>query len=120
MRILICGDRNWNDVDFIFKQLKTMPSDTIVIEGEARGADKQSAIAAELCGMKIERYPAKWSEYGRAAGPIRNKEMLNAKPNIVWAFHDDLENSKGTANMMAQATTAGISTIHFAHTLSAT
>jgi hypothetical protein len=88
--------------------------------GKERGADQQSAIAAELCGMKIERYPAKWSEYGRAAGPIRNKEMLNAKPNIVWAFHDDLENSKGTANMMAQATTAGISTIHFAHTLSAT
>ena len=46
-------------------------------------------------------FPADWKKYGRAAGPIRNKQMLNeGKPDLVLAFHTNIENSKGTKSMI--------------------
>lgn len=44
--------------------------------------------------------------------PIRNKQMLDeGKPDLVLAFHTDIENSKGTKNMIYQAKKRGIKVI---------
>lgn len=52
---------------------------------------------------------AEWDKYGRAAGPIRNKQMLlyvlEAKP-LVIAFWDGI--SRGTKNMVSQAEKADV------------
>jgi len=46
-------------------------------------------------------FPARWDLYGRAAGPLRNSQMLKeGKPNLVIAFHDNLDSSKGTKDMV--------------------
>lgn len=56
-----------------------------------------------------ERYPADWEKHGKAAGPIRNQQMLTeGKPDIVVAFSDNLSNSKGTADMCRRAHKAGL------------
>ncbi len=47
---------------------------------------------------------AKWETYGKAAGPIRNREMLLNLPALVVAF----PGGKGTADMVRQAERAGI------------
>lgn len=81
----------------------------VVIEGEALGADTLAREAAEYFGIEVERYPANWTLYGRAAGPIRNNQMLTeGKPDLVVAFHHDIEHSKGTKNMVKQAKALGI------------
>ena len=52
--------------------------------------------------------PADWKKHGRAAGPIRNRAMLDyAKKEtpVVAAFWDG--KSKGTGNMLKQAKAAG-------------
>jgi hypothetical protein len=113
MRVLVCGDRNWNDQRLIegwLDRLYTMhPEGVDVIEGGAAGADSLAHQAAMGLGIECKSYPANWAKYGRAAGPIRNKWMLVAgKPDLVLAFHDDLENSKGTKNMIEQAKKAGV------------
>jgi hypothetical protein len=65
-------------------------------------------IAGEL-GCLVQPYPADWEKYGKAAGSIRNSEMLTkGKPHGVLAFHNDLVNSKGTKNMVVQSLKAGI------------
>ena len=111
MRVLICGDRNWSDFDTIFQYLSKLPKDTVVIEGEARGADSMAREAARLLGLRVEPYPADWEKHGRAAGPIRNKEMLlKGRPDLVVAFHENIATSKGTKNMVDQALKAGIKT----------
>ncbi len=111
MKILICGDRNWNNSELIRNFLLTLSKDTIIIEGEANGADKIAREEAEKIGMKVERYPAEWEKYGRAAGPIRNTEMrVKGKPDKVVAFHNDIFKSKGTKNMIEQAKKFGILT----------
>ena len=103
-RILICGDRNWKDVETIENFVKSLPPKTVIIHGDCRGADSIADKAAKEHGLTVETFSAKWEKYGRAAGPIRNRRMIiEGKPDRVVAFHDDLSKSKGTANMIKQA-----------------
>lgn len=103
MRVLVCGDRDWTDYGVIMKRLSAFHDDTIVVVGAARGADTLGEEVADQLGFAIERYPAQWGKYGRSAGPIRNRVMLDTKPDLVIAFHDDLENSKGTKDCVIEA-----------------
>jgi len=111
-RILICGDRNWSDQQMIIETLSQLGRVCIiecVIEGEARGADTMARIAAETLGIYVLKFPANWGKYGRAAGPIRNQQMLDeGKPTLVLAFHNDIEHSRGTKNMVEKALKANI------------
>lgn len=109
MKILICGDRNWSNIKIIDEYIKTLPKDTVIIEGGCRGADAIAGFLAKKCGLKVEVYPANWTKYGKSAGPIRNREMLNkGKPDLVVAFHDDIDSSKGTKNMVWLAIEKGV------------
>jgi hypothetical protein len=103
MRILFCGDRHWTNYKSICDVMADLNPDA-VIEGEAPGADSLARDAAEYFGIPVLPFHADWGQYGRAAGPIRNKQMLDeGKPDMVVAFHNDIQNSKGTLNMVKQA-----------------
>ena len=109
MRILICGDRNYRDAKQIYKWMGILPKDTVIIEGEAKGADTIAWVCADILGLEYIPYPADWNLHHKAAGPIRNKQMLEeGKPDFVVWFHKDIANSKGTANMIKIAEAAGI------------
>lgn len=87
-----------------------------VIEGESRGADQLAREVAESEGIPVLPFPAQWSKYDRAAGPIRNQRMLEeGKPDFVIVFHDDLEHSKGTKDMVQRAIKAGLQVLHYWH-----
>ena len=76
MRVLICGDRNWTDYRAIEEYVESLPPNSVVIEGECRGADVMARTAALKYGHRVLRFPAEWGRYGKAAGPIRTKQML--------------------------------------------
>lgn len=112
MRLLVCGDRNWTDKGPIEAYLSTFtPGTTVVIHGGARGADTIAGEVATQMGMAVEQYPADWAQYGRAAGPVRNRQMLNSQIDLVVWFHRDIASSRGTRNMIAQAGQAGINAV---------
>ena len=117
MKVLVCGDRNWVDGDIILSWLCKLQDQgfDILIEGEARGADTLARIEAEKLGMNIICCPADWNKYGKAAGMIRNGEMLAQHPDLVLAFHDDIDNSKGTKDMVKRSKAKGIETIVVSH-----
>lgn len=54
-------------------------------------------IAREF-GWDVEEYPADWSR-GRIAGPLRNGQMLDTKPDYVVA----IGYGRGTADCVNQA-----------------
>jgi YspA, cpYpsA-related SLOG family len=116
MRILVCGGRNFDNSSLMSKTLKKYfngPGD-VLIHGCAKGADQLAEdvilfIYGSLGTIPgIERYPAEWSKYGKSAGPIRNKKMLDeGKPDLVIAF----PGNRGTANMVQQAKDAGVKVV---------
>ena len=109
MRVLVCGDRHWTNEEVIRRELRSLTAPSVVIHGCARGADTIAGRVAKELGVTVEEYPAQWSLHGRAAGPIRNRQMLEqGKPDLVLAFHGDLAKSKGTKNMIEQASKAGV------------
>ena len=123
MRVLVTGDRNWEDkllVSTVLRGFQTISEDFHdevfhVIEGGARGADE---AAREWCesrsGVECITVEADWEKYGSAAGPWRNLKMLDEHdPEFVLAFHDDLESSKGTAHCVKKAVERGLVVYRF-------
>lgn len=116
MRLLISGSRHFNDYDFFSKKILEHYHDTsrrsgshrisCIISGGARGVDKMAERFAREQGIPIEVYPADWEQHGRAAGPIRNAQMLReGRVGEVVGFL--ASNSRGTKNMIEQAIKAG-------------
>lgn len=116
MRVLVCGDRNWVDSvrdpwGIVMRELSRFPQGTVVIHGDCRGADKIAGHTAKTLGFDVLAFPADWNTHGRAAGPIRNRQMLKeGKPDMVLAFHTNIATSKGTRDMLKAAEGAGIET----------
>ena len=48
----------------------------LLLHGGARGADAAIGAAAQQLGWSSLVMPAQWQRHGRAAGPIRNRELL--------------------------------------------
>jgi hypothetical protein len=108
MLVLVCGDRNWKNRDKILARLYELEGDVTVIHGACRGADNLAGEVAISLGYKVRRFPADWDKHGVAAGPIRNREMLDQQPHLVIAFHSNLSSSRGTADTVAEARRRGI------------
>jgi len=104
MRAIVCGGRDFDDVDLAYATLDRLrPS--VVISGGARGADSIGEMWAHERGVHVERFPADWYKHGRSAGPIRNEQMLKeGKPDMVIAF----PGGRGTAHMVKIAREAGV------------
>ena len=110
MKILITGGRDYTNIDKIREVLSEYRNEKVTfIHGAARGADTLGGIVAKELGFEIKIFPAEWDKYGRAAGVKRNITMLDEKPDIVLAFHEDLSKSKGTKHCVNNATKRGIS-----------
>lgn len=102
-KILVTGDRNWTNYERIYtilQQLIQYYGRYTVISGECKGVDLLAKTACQQLNLEYIGYAADWNLYGKAAGPLRNKQMLNEKPQLVLAFHNNIINSKGTKHML--------------------
>ena len=104
-RVIVCGTRKWRDRDRITDRLFDLPP-SIIVHGNAAGADRIAAQEAQKLGLLVEAHPANWELHGKAAGPIRNKEMADAGAELCIAFWDG--ESRGTLDMMCRAHAAKI------------
>lgn len=124
MRILVTGSRDWNDLGTIAFALgdavtgRDTESITVIHGGYPGGADRIAGELASSVGFVVEIHEANWRANGKAAGFIRNQEMVDAGANICLAFlmpckksgcrkpqpHD----SHGAADCVKRARAAGI------------
>lgn len=109
-RIVVAGCRDFCDydtakeyIDLCLCELEEN-STFIFVSGACRGADMLGERYAKEHGFEIERYPANWDLYGRAAGPLRNRKMAEAS-DLVICFWDG--KSRGTRTMIQYAEQLG-------------
>jgi hypothetical protein len=105
-RVLVCGSRDWQDIHAIRMRLVKLPPSSEILHGDAPGADTIAKWLAEDFGFTVRAFPADWKTHDKAAGPIRNRLMLDENPDLVIAFHRN--GSRGTADTIAEARRRGI------------
>lgn len=114
VRVLVCGGRNYDDrelVRIVLDRIHKETPITAIIHGAAPGADTLAGWWATVNEVSNQDYPADWKKHGKAAGPIRNLQMLTeGRPDMVLAF----PGGRGTANMVDQAILAGVVVEHAA------
>ena len=117
MRILVTGDRNWRNasrIAWVLDEALEIPLDRaaeewVLISGDAMGADIITDVLWQMYAFgPVERHPANWKEQGPSAGPRRNQEMLDSGVDYVVGFHNDIQSSRGTRDMLRRCATAGI------------
>lgn len=103
MRIGIVGCRDLPEAQAheIRDYIKQLPSDTILVTGDCpTGADYWARYYAQVRNLCYVTFAADWTTHGRAAGPIRNREIVAASDKIV-AWWDGV--SPGTRDTIKQA-----------------
>mgnify|MGYP001615276374 CR=1 FL=1 len=118
-RIIVCGSRTWDDFDTVAVELRLLadrwrhdssglPRDVTIVHGACpTGADKLADDWCAKAGIaKVERHPADWDSHGKGAGFVRNRKMAELGAVLCLAFWDGV--SKGTLDMITQATRRGI------------
>lgn len=109
MQIVACGSRNYTDREAVRRALLSYWPDPDcrgfeVLHGAARGADTLAAEEAGRFGARTRAFPADWRRYGRAAGPVRTRQMLDESPDLMLAFGT----GRGTDFAVAEAERRGI------------
>ncbi len=106
MKIVIGGCRNFEDYavfcDFVSACLENEAKQhaITILSGHCAGVDQMAERYAKEHGLDLEIFPADWAKYGRAAGPMRNREMVKQADGVI-AFWDG--KSKGTASLLGYA-----------------
>ena len=110
MKIVVGGCRNFFDYSVVSYHLDALikkhdPTDVIVfLSGHCSGVDLLVEQYATEHAHSLMLFPAEWERYGRAAGPIRNKSMVENSDQVV-AFWDG--KSRGTASLIRYARKLG-------------
>lgn len=113
--VIVCGGRDYADEAAVFRvldQIKSRKGPLRIIQGGAPGADLLAfrwAVKQPSCALV--NMPADWRTHGRAAGPIRNQQMLDEyAPQLVVAF----PGGRGTRDMVRRARAAKVEVMEIA------
>ena len=116
--IVACGGRDLiiSDQDCARSMLAVVPGCNVhlLIHGNAKGADAAIAGAAYQLGWPCIGISADWLKHGKAAGPIRNQQLLQLAIEKAIALQSPTQEQisilviafpggKGTADLIQQA-----------------
>ena len=116
-RIIIAGSRDMADYDVVERAVDMVLEEirnscpVCIVSGHCRGADILGERYAREHGIRLALFPARWNQYGRRAGYIRNMLMAEYSANedvsgCLIAFWDG--KSPGTKMMIDIAGKKGI------------
>ena len=111
MRLLITGGSKFTDRRLMWSVLDRLHAKhhfTLLIHGDARGADRLAGEWASERGVEVLACLVDRKRYGREAVIKRNREMLAAKPDLVVAFPGD----SATRYLVFIAEDAGVKVIY--------
>ncbi len=108
MVILVSGGReytDWNTVNLVLTNIHRETPIEKIVHGGARGADSLGGKWAKENDILEKVYKPDWNTYGKAAGSIRNQQMLDEESiDLLVSF----PGGKGTADMKKRAKYKGV------------
>lgn len=97
MKVGIVGGRDFNNLHYMIRKLDKILDDVkepiTIVSGGARGADSLAEEYAGISEFETLIFPADWDQHGKAAGFIRNRDIIK-NSDVLVAFWDGV--SKGT------------------------
>ena len=106
MKVIIAGSRTITDYQVVEEAIKESGFNIVeVVSGKAKGIDRLGELYAELNDLYIKPFWADWHRYGKAAGPIRNKNMADYADGLIAIWDGQ---SRGTKNMIDIARSKGL------------
>lgn len=103
-RIAVIGSRDFADYARLVAVLEPhLPA--VLVSGGAKRADALAERLVNHRGLTIDVISADWQRYGRGAGPVRNRQIVESA-DLVVAFWDG--NSRGTGSALAHAEKVGV------------
>lgn len=111
---MVSAGRDYGDRDAIRSDFRAVDEDAraeglrvTLMHGDcATGGDQLADAEARALGWDVEKYPADWDTHGKAAGPIRNGQMVAKRPDVLFAY--PTAQSRGTWDAIRKARAAGI------------
>lgn len=107
-RVVVSGCREYNN----YVEAKTyieeclnefdIKEKIVFVVGGCKGADKLAEISAQENGIDIEIHPAQWEKFGRKAGPLRNKQMVEKSDYVICFWDGNSRGTKSTINYARQ------------------
>lgn len=114
-RVWIAGSRSLNlsirQLDHILTELAVIP--VTVLHGGAHGVDASAERWANARCVPTVVFPADWDTHGRAAGPIRNRQLAAEATCLVAV----LPAGPGTRSAISCARAAGIPVFEYTHVM---
>jgi hypothetical protein len=104
-KLAIIGSRNFNDYDLLIEKVGKIENIEAIISGGASGADALAQQYAKDNGLPILIYYPDWDGIGRAAGFIRNQQIVNKCDELI-AFV--VNESKGSMHSVTLAKEKGV------------
>lgn len=110
MRLLVSGSREFNDVAYIEERIALLKPKLIIHGNCPSGADRIADNYAKKNGIPCIKMDANWDYYNKAAGPIRNRWMLDfCTPDKLLVFVT--KTSKGSRDMIKATEKKGIDSV---------
>ena len=100
MKTIIAGCRDFTDYNLLKSKVDYYRKDNAITEvvcGGATGADALGENYAVQNGIPVKGFPADWNKHGKAAGPIRNRQMAEYADCLIAVWDGK---SRGTKNMI--------------------
>lgn len=99
MKLIIAGTRDLDIhhtevIHVLIKQFGIVPTE--IVSGHSGDVDLMGELYASNKGIPLKKFPADWNKHGKAAGPIRNREMAVYADELLLIWDGK---SKGSHNM---------------------
>ena len=109
--LLIAGGRDFSNYELLARRCAAYIAENcgvrelVVISGRASGADLLGEQFAREYQLRCRFFLAQWEKFGRAAGPMRNRQMAEVADGAV-VFWDG--RSRGTRSMIGYLRQMGV------------
>jgi len=116
MKLIITGGRNYEFTEEdrqALDELHTQQAVTEVVSGGCSGGAKCGELWAREHGIPVRVFPAEWKTHGKAAGPLRNRQMAEHADAVAL-----FPGGRGTISMHAEAVRANLTVYDYRDAMS--